>query len=244
MNNKYTDTFQQRGHPYDLAMQLFPHSRDQEFKGLFDLLNTRHVKNVLDLPSGGGYLSQHLPDHCRFYSADPSQPFHTSDTIKPVDLENLDLPAESFDLVISLAALHHIDNKEGFLASVAQSLTANGYACFADVAAGSGISHFLDDFAGLRNGTGHRGVYLQVDTPFPGSAGITDLHLLEQAVKPCGWLFNNEQDMVYFCRLLFGLNAVDDQDIYNALNTYVGFKTTNAGVELKWELLYITMQRH
>ncbi len=244
MNNKYADTFQQRGHPYDLAMQLFPHSRDQEFKRLFDLLDTSHIENVLDLPSGGGYLSHHLPDHCRLYSADPSQPFRKSDTIKTIDLENLTLPAESFDLVISLAALHHINNKEGFLASVAQSLTAGGYICFADVAANSGISHFLDDFSGLHNGTGHQGAYLQVDKPLPGSATIADLHLLEHAVKSCSWLFNTKQDMVYFCRLLFGLKTVDDQDIYNALDNYVGFEITNAGVELKWELLYITMQRH
>ena len=247
MNNKYAETFHKRGHPYDLAMQSFPDSRNKEFQRLFDVVNFDKVKTVLDLPSGGGYLVRHLPAHCTLTSVDPSQPFRTSEAIKEIDLENLELPEQGYDLVVTLAALHHVDNKKGFLQSVFSSLKPGGYCCFADVAAGRGIGRFLDEFAGAYNGTGHQGDYLGVDAPYPGYGDIKGLTLLEHEVKPCWWSFNSERDMVEFCRLLFGLNNVANREIQEALAHYVGYDISQCdewgSVFLKWELLYITMQR-
>ena len=243
MNNKYADTFEKRGHPYDLAMQRFPDSRNQEFERLFDSIEMQHVHHVLDLPSGGGYLARHLPSHCLLSSVDPSQPFHTSDEIRYIDLENLMLPDESYDLVVTLAALHHVDNKAGFLTGVGKALTPRGYCCFADVAAGSGISDFLDDFAGKYNGTGHKGDYLDIDAPFPGLFDQQCMQLVEQAIRPCPWVFDSEQDMVVFCRLLFGLQQVADHEILAALKHYVGVDVSDEKVQLNWELLYITLQK-
>ena len=247
MNNKYADTFEQRGHLYDLAMQSFPDSRNNEFERLFDVIDMQQVKTVLDLPSGGGYLARHLPAHCHLTSVDPSQPFHTSEEIKYIDLENLDLPEQSYDLVITLAALHHVDNKKGFLTSVTRTLKPGGYCSFADVAAGSGIGRFLDEFAGTYNGTGHQGDYLEVDAPYPGLNELSGIKLVEHAIKPCSWVFSSEQDMVEFCRLLFGLKEVANHEILAALEKYVGVEVSGDGeqgtVQLKWELLYITMQK-
>ncbi|KEI71717.1 methyltransferase domain-containing protein [Endozoicomonas elysicola] len=248
MSSQYADAFEQRGHPYDQAMQRFPDSRNFEFIHLFDQIDLTKARRILDLPSGGGYLSQFLPEHCELDSADPSSQFRKSDAIYELNLESLVLPESHYDLVISLAALHHIENKPGFLNSVANTLKLGGFCCFSDVAADSGISHFLDKFAGKYNLTGHKGSYLQIDAPYPGYMSQKQLSLVEHALKPCPWVFKNKTEMVEFCRLLFGLKAVSNQQVLDALSFYVGYTDiTNSqgepGVSLKWELLYITFQK-
>ena len=248
MSNRYAETFEQRGHPYDQAMQWFPSCRDLEFIRLFDQIDVKGCHTVLDLPSGGGYLERFLPEYSSLDSVDPSSPFRKSELIYPIDLENLSLPENHYDLVVSLAALHHIDNKSGFLTSVSNALRPGGMCCFADVAANSGISHFLDEFAGTHNTTGHKGSYLEIDIPYPGYSSDHQLKLVEHALKPCPWIFNNVHGMVDFCRLLFGLKGVSDHKLQDALSEYVGFTeatSTNGAreVHLLWELLYITFQK-
>ena len=133
MSSQYADTFGQRGHPYDQAMQRFPDSRNFEFIHLFDQVDLTKTRRTLDLPSGGGYLSQFLPEHCVLDSADPSSQFRKSEAIYELNLESLVLPESHYDLVISLAALHHIENKSGFLNSVANALKPGGFCCFSEL---------------------------------------------------------------------------------------------------------------
>lgn len=243
MNNKYSETFNLRGHPYDQAMQQFPHSRDAEFRRLFDVVDFSGIQSVLDLPSGGGYLARFLPDHCLLTSVDPSKPFQVSGDIMSVDLESLNLGFASYDLVVSLAALHHVDNKANFLRAISRALKPGGYFCVGDVAADSGISRFLDEFAGQYNGTGHSGDYLEVDKPFPGFDPAGGMQIIEHVQKPCHWLFSSVPEMVEFCRLLFGLREISGQQIQKALQKYVGYSVTEDQVALEWELLYIVLKR-
>ncbi|PJE80646.1 hypothetical protein CI610_00385 [invertebrate metagenome] len=244
----YAETFNQRGHPYEQAMIRFPDARKREFQRLLDhvVLNPRPV--VLDIPSGGGYLSRFLPASSRLVSVDPSDPFQCADGVNSVDLENLSLPKSRYDFVVSLAALHHVKNKKHFLQAVEKSLISGGYCCFADVATGSGISAFLDEFAGKYNGMGHAGAYLEVDSPFPGFHNDLGLTIRDHSVKACPWIFDSEDNMVKFCRLLFGLFDVKDDFIREALGDYIGFnhvdQENNKRVHLNWELLYITLHKH
>lgn len=243
MNNKYSETFNLRGHPYDQAMRRFPDSRNAEFLRLFDSVDFSDIQTVLDLPSGGGYLKKFLPDRCLLTSVDPSKPFQVSDDVVPVNLENLRLGSAQYDLIVSLAALHHVENKQGFLGAVSEALKPDGYFCVGDVAADSGISRFLDEFAGRYNGSGHSGVYLELDAPFPGLGTVTGLQIVEHVLKPCEWLFQSVAEMVEFCRLLFGLKGVSDQEIDQALRHYVGYSLAGECVILQWQLLYIVLKR-
>ena len=243
MNNKYSETFDFRGHPYDQAMRQFPCGRDAEFLRLFDLVDFADVQSVLDVPSGGGYLAKFLPQNCLLTSIDPSKPFQVSEKVGVVDLENLLLGSAQYDLIVSLAALHHIENKKGFLQAVSSALKPEGYFCVGDVVAGSGISRFLDEFAGRFNGAGHCGKYLELDEPFPGLDLAGDLQVVEHTQKSCPWVFESEMEMARFCRLLFGLRAVSDQEILAALQHYVGYKSVGSKIELDWKLLYIVLKR-
>lgn len=243
MSSDYKRIFEQRGLTYNAAMQAFPRARDAEFAMLFDSINTASVSIAADVPSGGGYLQPHLPKKVTVDAFEPCDEFKTHQHGSPIDLENLSLEANRYDLVVSLAALHHVSNKQLFMQRCYEGLKPFGYLCIADVPANHSIGRFLDDFAGLHNGTGHSGDYLQVDqTELQArNQGFT---VINSQVKYCPWVFANQDDMLTFCRGLFSLSNVDQQMLLEALDHYVGISTYADKVILNWELLYLSLQKN
>ena len=242
-NSEYDRIFKQRSSDYDLAMQRFPNARDQEFLRLFDHIDLSNISTMADLPSGGGYLGKFLPDTCKIEAYEPCSDFnanqaHTFD----VGLDDVVLPESGFDAVVCLAAIHHVQNKTKFVTNLFNAVRPGGYLLLADVWAENPISSFLDDFAGKHNGTGHNGIYLGKATIHniiePLGASIVNI---EQ--KNCPWQFASIQEMLDFCRLLFGLRKVSDDDLLNALESLVHYTTTEHGVSLEWQLLYHTINR-
>ena len=64
-----------------------------------------------------------------------------------------------------------------------------------------------------------------------------DVQRLE--VCACPWRFGSMEEMLRFCKLLFGLRADCDDTLAEALSNIVGIEHTAAGLELQWELLYL-----
>lgn len=147
MTKTYSEIFDFRGYSYDVAMRRFPDARKNEFTRLFDGVEREQLKTVLDIPSGGGYLGRYLPKNLEILAYDSSHSFMTDNrSVRFISLEALDLPANIADLAISLAATHHIENKQDFFDSVLRSLKPGGRYCIADVLGGSKIARFLDEF--------------------------------------------------------------------------------------------------
>ena len=67
-------------------------------------------------------------------------------------------------MLVCLAALHHIDDKVGFLGKLVSHTTLGSVLHVADVAQDAPIAAFLDSFVGRFNGTGHEGAYLEHGT--------------------------------------------------------------------------------
>ena len=65
----YSEIFAQRAHQYHEAMQRDPRARDGEFLALLEDLSSSAI-DLLDVPSGGGYLSTYLDAHRRLESCD------------------------------------------------------------------------------------------------------------------------------------------------------------------------------
>lgn len=99
--NDYRLIFQQRANDYHFAMQHYPNVRINEFNNLIKSTNFSKVKNVLDIPSGGGYLKKYLPNHLNIISTDFSEGF-TNDSIQLVTPEKLPFESNSFDAVFFL----------------------------------------------------------------------------------------------------------------------------------------------
>jgi len=241
--SEYQEIFVQRGQSYDQAMQRYPLARDSEFKRLFDHVSLTAAPRVLDIPSGGGYLKKHLPNTSIIDCYEPCEEFNPKNAhAGNVNLENIKIPPNTYDLAICLAAIHHVDNKARFLKNCAVSLRPSAYFCIADVVSDSRIAHFLDDFAGSHNGTGHKGDYLQIDTLF-NIAGEQNLEIVHSEEKACPWVFQNTDGMLDFCRLLFGLRDVSDELLKDALQHYIGIGEADGKTLLDWKLLYVTLQK-
>jgi len=238
----YQDIFAVRGQSYHTAMLLFPHARDQEFLRVFDQVDMNTVKQVLDLPSGGGYLKSFLPDAAELDCIDPCAEFRNAE-VKTVTLENLDLPVGKYDLIVNLAALHHVENQRALLTAMLDSLNPGGYLVVGDVTADTGIANFLDNFAGSYNQTGHEGNFLPLSPP-DFLLAYNGAELLEYRQKDCPWVFANLDELLDFCRLLFGLVSVEDNILRAALDDYVGIQYEPEGtVKLDWQLTYLTLRK-
>ena len=243
MSNQYQRIFEIRGSDYDRAMQLFPRARDAEFRALLDKVDRNAIGTVADIPSAGGYLQFHLPSGAQIDSLEPCDEFKTHQHGSGIDLENLHIRANHYDLIISLAAVHHVSNKELFIQRCYESLKPKGYLCLGDVAANHAIGRFLDEFAGLHNGTGHNGDYLDIDNSLL-MAEQQGFNILEAKIKPCPWRFANHADMLQFCGYLFSIHKLPDKLLLEALGHYVGISADHRGVQLNWELLYISLQKN
>lgn len=238
--DRYADVFDVRGHKYDAGMRAFPKARDEEFRQLFAGIDLAPLKTVYDIPSGGGYLHRFVAGDAELIEFDPAADFGSS-SAKPVDLEQLALRPHSANLVVSLAALHHVANKEGFFRSAAGALKPGGWLCVGDVPAGSAISRFLDDFVGTHNRMGHAGDYLVTDPQLFRAATGRLADLVRCEVASCPWRFQNTRDLASFCRQLFGLRDVSDHALLDRLDRDIGITTTATGVALSWELLYLQL---
>jgi len=243
MTSEYEEIFARRGHSYDAAMQKYPRARDSEFENLFNACTPAPLSTVLDLPSGGGYLNRHLPAGCLIESAEPSDQFsNTIHLTREVDLENLQLKSDYFDVLICLAASHHIENKQGLFHSAFQALNRGGHFLLGDVLSGSPIAEYLDGFTSQYNGTGHDGDYLTIELceKLASEAGFTIVDVKEY---PCPWSFNDTEELAEFSCLLFGMKNVCKQRLLDTLNDKIGISKTADGVQLDWRLLYLTAQR-
>ena len=109
----------------------------------------------------------------------------------------------------------------------------------ADVSLDSNIAMFLDEFVGKYTSTGeHKGLYYNWNNiKFPTSLSVLSITDIE-----CPWVFPSKDDMVNFCRLLFDLQNISDEDLLNSLQKYVGYTNINNDIHLNWHLTYIDLQ--
>ena len=243
MKSDYLAIFEKRGQSYDRAMQTCPAARDAEFLRLLDNIDTAAARCILDVPSGGGYLAKFFPPTAEIHSLEPCREFTpklphlTSD----IDLETLSLQADTYDLVVCLAAIHHVKNKAAFFAQCHAALQPGGRFCIGDISRSNPIAAFLDGFAGAHNGTGHNGYYLTPEDT-RALAASTGFTVFEIAEKDCPWAFTSQAAMLDFCRLLFGLTVSDDA-LLQALDTHIGTSEHQGTTRLHWKMLNATLHK-
>jgi SAM-dependent methyltransferase len=238
---EYEAIFNHRGNAYAEAMERYPHARDEEFRGLFRHVDLAAVRTVADVPSGSGYLATWLPPGVALDAYDPTVAFRSHGTdVHPVSLEAPVLARHDYDLVVCLAALHHVADKAGFFAAVAEHVRPGGQVVLADIAASSKLVPFLDGFIGAHNGTGHQGMYFNPADPFDFGRDHPRLAAVEVATLPCPWRFPDRAAMTEFSALLFGAASAGAAATERAIERHVGIRATPAGAEMAWELTYIT----
>lgn len=244
MRRTYQAHFDVRGSAYDQAMQRFPLARQAEFRQAVEAARLRPGMVVADVPAGGGYLKSHLPDGCQWLGHEPCASFthHGESARSSLPLLPLPWPDAYVDVAISLAGIHHVEDKYPLFSALFRVVRAGGRLVVSDVAAGSAVAAFLDGYVGAHNSTGHEGVFLDEQT-------LDDLEqagwMVEQAeMRDFHWAFVTRGDMAAFCHGLFDLRTCSESDTLSALETSLGIDDLPGGlVGMRWSLMTVVARR-
>ncbi len=245
MFNSYRDIFNQRGKQYHEAMRRHPQARREEFANVIRLADIGTGQQVCDVPSGGSYLADFIttPD-VSVVSVETSEVFAVSGAQPAIiceDLTRLPFESASFDRVVSLAGLHHVDDRGSFYREIARVLKPGGLLCAADVPAGSSVDEFLNGFVDRHNPMGHRGVFFSDSEP--GLIRDAPLSVTGDERLPYSWHFGSLEEMVDFCRGLFGIDLASDPEIDEGIGQTVGYEVDGSGCRMNWELRFITARK-
>jgi hypothetical protein len=232
---EYNSIFRHRGQSYDLAMKNYPNARDNEFYSLFNRHPIKDNETILDIPSLGGYLKKYCLENTSVLSLDFSKSINNVSIVSPYEKWNI----PTVDRIVCLASIHHIQKLDAFLDNLTLHIKDKGFIHLADVSLDSNISFFLDEFVGKYTSTGeHKGLYYNWNTiKFPKKLAVLNISDIS-----CPWIFNSINDMINYCKLLFDLQNITDDQILNGLEKHIGYKKSNNIISLNWHLTYIDLE--
>jgi SAM-dependent methyltransferase len=238
--NDYQLIFQKRANDYHYAMQKYPNARDNEFESLISTVDFSRIKKVLDVPSGGGYLKRYLPKNIELNSADFSEGF-TNENIQLVKPTEFPYADNSFDLVLSLSGMHHLNDVPKFVNECLRVVKEKGSFIFSDVKKGSPVDFFLNEFVNEYNSLGHNGVFFSENSfeEFP----FLQEKMVRTQYKQYPFLFKNKAEMIYFFSLFFGLDKANEALIYDGICDILGVKATPNGLEVGWGLIQFEFKK-
>lgn len=237
----YEKIFVERGWRYLRALNRFPGARAEEFKTAADKARVEPGHRVIDVPAGGGMLSRYLPEGCVAVRLECAPGLSSGDQLRSharADYSCWPLADASAERVISVAGVHHVEDKRPFYHEAARCLAPGGVLLLAEVAEGSVIDTFLDGFIDRYNPQGHNGFYLNdqslVDLE---QAGLKIDSVTEQAYH---WNFTSAADMHAYCSDQFGLKAIDQDQFVAELGEYLPLEIDQQQrVKLPWVLRHI-----
>ena len=238
--NDYKVIFQQRANDYHFAMQQYPHARSQEFEKLLANTDFSVVNKVLDVPSGGGYMKNYIPKNVSVTLTDFSEGF-TNKSISLVSPDKLPFESASFDVVLSLSGMHHLQNVPQFIEECLRVTKNEGYFIFADVKKNTKVDIFLNQFVNQYNSMGHCGNFFS-ENDFENYPNIQN-KIITCKYNEYPFMFKAKAELIHFFKLLFGLDKATETQIFNGVNDILGINQTNSGLEVNWGLLHFKLKK-
>lgn len=238
---RYQDIFAERGARYLRALNNYPDARAEEFAAAVASARPEAGQLILDVPAGGGMLSRFLPPDCRVARLECAAGFSSGEKICPharADGDNWPVIDQCAHQIISVAGVHHVEDKRHFFSEAWRCLLPGGTLLLAEVAANSPVAAFLDGFVDTHNPQGHHGYYLDdLATQQLQQAGFV-IDSVQDRHYP--WHFASEQALVSFCSDQFGLQPLEQREFFDQLAAYLSIETDDqGGINLPWQLRHI-----
>lgn len=237
----YEDIFRTRGGAYHQAMQRWPDARREDFQQPLRWTGVQPGERLIDVPAGGGYLRRHLPQGCNWFGHEPCASFRDHGAAHDESLLPLPWPDRFAHAAISIAGVHHLEDKRPLFDELARTLQPGGRLVLADVHADSPVAGFLDDFVGRHTATGHRGAYLDAATP--GQLRAAGFSVVRAETLRYCWWFADLEEMGAFCRLLFDTSGIENQEMVDAIRSRLGVTERDGRIGMNWELACLLGRR-
>lgn len=234
----YSEIFASRGQIYHQAMQDHPEVRSAEFLSVINEAAIEPGMTVVDVPSGGAYTSRYLPKNT-LIGLETSEEFAraasaSEHTIAMYEHNQLPLKNSSVDRIISIAGLHHLEDKRSLFCEMSRVIKETGRIVVADVGETSNVRYFLDDFVGRYSETGHSGWYFNSTTKSDLMA--SGLRVIEDKPLDYLWEAQDRFQLARFCRRLFGMTLTDDETILEGIESRLGMVQLEKTVGMNWQL--------
>ncbi len=234
----YRDIFELRGGFYHQAMREYPEARASEFLNVIREAGITPGMTVVDVPSGGAYLSRYL-GNVELIGLETSQTFAklATERANSVLLYNNDrfpLQDACADRVLSIAGLHHVRDKRGLFSEMRRIVKPGGRVVVADVADDSFVKGFLDDFVGNYCETGHSGWYFDATTR--SELHDAGLNIVGDKRLDYLWCAPDMHQLATFCKLLFGMVHADAGTVADGIRNYLGVSESGDQIGLNWQL--------
>ncbi len=238
----YEDIFAARGDSYHAAMQRWPDARRDDFLLPLQWLAPVPGETLIDVPAGGGYMRGYLPEQCDWHGHEPCASFAANDAGLTQALLPLPFIDRCADCAISIAGVHHLDDKGALFKEIFRALKPGGRFLLADVHRDSAVAGFLDDFVGQHTSTGHRGDYLGPHTLEEMRA--SGFSILRAERVRYAWWFSGREDMDAFCSLLFALQPGSVGAVADAVERRLGTRHEGGEIGMNWELYFVLATRN
>jgi SAM-dependent methyltransferase len=226
---EYDKVFDKRALEYSYAVKTYPNVLINELSTAALMVDARPYDTVVNIPGACEDIRKYLPDTVIYKPYETNKIF--ADVTGTPYSANFDIPEpdNSVDRVLSLASLHHSTDQERikFYKTVHTCLKPNGKLIIGDVYINSNQDKWLNEFVNKYNG--HNGKFWAED-----DKKLMSGFQVETIIKNYKWTFSSKNEMIDFCKHLFGLKNASDLEILDGLRKYLLATDT----EFDWSLIY------
>lgn len=231
----YLKSFTNRAHSYSNAIEIYNNVLDEEFTTAIYNLHLKKDDVLLNVFAGGIPIDKYINNELdvKYLAFDMHKDF-IGDSVQQFSFDKIPLQSNSVNKIICLATLHHLntDERNMLYKEFYRVLIPNGCLVIADVIDNSPQAKWLNEFVDKYNSNGHKASFFTKD----------DSKLIQQNgfkvdinINKYNWNFKDEQCLLNFCRLLFGLDLCNDDNLLlNSIKKYLHY----IDGKIQWQLIY------
>jgi len=247
--NDYDKRFKNKFNSYIYAQLNFPNVMKHEFETALELCKDKLQKKVdyelvfVNIPAEilfERYLFDlSFPNKVEYIPFEFSKEFASLSNFRQTNINHIDMPDQSVDIIMSIASLHHftIEERLIFYKECRRILKPDGVFIIGDVLKGSKQDIWLNQFVNEYNSNGHNGIFFEENEKLSlQEAGFK----VEIQHKQYTWNFDSTTSMCEYCINLFGLNKINSSSfLLKYLYQYLQYNINDdLTCEFPWSLIY------